>query len=116
MDDLGCPSAPIQLRGVAVSKADKTDSGGPGKPGRAKRRSAKGAVRDPFLVSLGRRVRGMREARESTALTLAGLCNMPPSSLSEIEKGRRNVTVLTLRRLAEASGFEVEIRFIPKSG
>jgi transcriptional regulator with XRE-family HTH domain len=55
---------------------------------------------DAALVLLGRTVREIREHRGLTQQQLADLCGFHRTFIISIEKGRQNVSVSTLIRLA----------------
>lgn len=52
--------------------------------------------------TFGLRLRLAREAREMSQADLAALCNLPPSSISDFEAGRRKPTFSNLYRLTAA--------------
>ena len=63
---------------------------------------------DPkFLASLGSRIKELRLKKDMTQNELAILCNFEKASMSRIESGKTNVTILTLRKISTA--LEVEI-------
>lgn len=55
-----------------------------------------------ILLKIGRRIRQLRKARKLAQDTLALNCNLTQTFVSQIERGKRNVSVLTLWALAEA--------------
>ena len=55
-----------------------------------------------ILKDIGRKIVVLREGRELTQEDLAGLAEMDRSYLSEIENGHKNLSVLSLYKLAEA--------------
>ena len=63
---------------------------------------------DPkFLAALGARIKELRLKKKLTQNELAILCNFEKASLSRIETGKTNMTVLTLRKICVA--LEVDI-------
>lgn len=63
---------------------------------------------DPkFLANLGARIKELRMRKGLTQNELAIQCNFEKASMSRIESGKTNITVLTLRRISKA--LEVEI-------
>jgi len=63
---------------------------------------------DPkFLASLGTRIKELRLRREMTQNELSIQCNFEKASMSRIESGKTNVTVLTLRRISKALDIEI---------
>jgi transcriptional regulator with XRE-family HTH domain len=58
---------------------------------------------DPkFLAALGARIRELRLKKNLTQNELSILCNFEKASMSRIESGQTNITVLTLRRISRA--------------
>ena len=55
-----------------------------------------------ILVKIGKRVRELRKAKRLSQDTLALECNLTQTFLSQIERGKRNISVLTLWALAKA--------------
>ena len=60
-----------------------------------------------FLPLLGGRIKELRVKKEMTQCELAILCNFEKASMSRIESGKTNVTILTLRKICNA--LEVDI-------
>ena len=56
----------------------------------------------------GRNVQMYRKQRHYTQFQLAELCGLNQKYISEIENGKRNVTLRVLNDLAEALGVEVK--------
>ena len=65
----------------------------------------------PWRVELGTRVRALRAEREWSQETLAEKAGIHPTYVSGIERGRRNVSIDILRRLAVAFGLEMRDLF-----
>jgi len=58
---------------------------------------------DPkFLAALGARIRELRLQKDLTQIELAVLCNFEKASMSRIESGQTNVTMLTLKKISKA--------------
>ncbi len=55
-----------------------------------------------FLAALGQKIRMIRLSKKITQHQLARLCNFEKASMSRIESGKTNVTVLTLRKISTA--------------
>lgn len=55
-----------------------------------------------FLLQFGRRIRTLRKERGFSQDQLALECNLTQTYLSQIERGERNASVLTIRTLAKA--------------
>jgi len=62
---------------------------------------------EAFLIDLGKRIRELREAKNLTQLELAVLCGNHAEQIGRIERGKSNVTICTLKKIAEA--LEVKI-------
>lgn len=60
-----------------------------------------------FLVSLGARIKELRIEKNMTQNELAIQCNFEKASMSRIESGKTNITVLTLRKISKA--LEVDV-------
>jgi transcriptional regulator with XRE-family HTH domain len=59
-----------------------------------------------FLISLGKRIRELRKKKELTQNELAMQCNFEKASLSRIEAGKTNLTILTLKKICLALEIE----------
>jgi len=58
---------------------------------------------DPkFLISLGARIRKISSEKNMTQIELATLCEFEKASMSRIETGKTNPTILTLKKISEA--------------
>jgi transcriptional regulator with XRE-family HTH domain len=57
---------------------------------------------DQFLESIGARIKRIRQEKNLTQSKLAELCDFEKASMSRIESGQTNPTILTLRKVSEA--------------
>jgi transcriptional regulator with XRE-family HTH domain len=57
--------------------------------------------------ALGERLRAFRQMRRTSLRATAGLAGISPGFLSELERGRANASIGTLRRIADALGLAV---------
>jgi transcriptional regulator with XRE-family HTH domain len=65
-------------------------------------------MNDPkFLISLGARIKELRLKKAMTQNELAIQCNFEKASMSRIESGKTNITVLTLRKISKALDAEI---------
>lgn len=55
-----------------------------------------------FLAALGGRIRNLRTKKGLSLSELAYLCEFEKASLSRIELGKTNTTILTLRKISKA--------------
>jgi transcriptional regulator with XRE-family HTH domain len=55
-----------------------------------------------FLNSIGARIKELRIKKDMTQHELAIRCNFEKASMSRIESGKTNITVLTLRKISKA--------------
>ncbi len=63
---------------------------------------------DPkFLANLGTRIRELRLKKGMTQNELAIHCNFEKASMSRIESGKTNITVLTLKKISKELGFDI---------
>ena len=60
-----------------------------------------------FLSAIGARIKELRRLKEMTQNDLATQCNFEKASMSRIEAGKTNVTILTLNKISKA--LEVDI-------
>lgn len=60
------------------------------------------SVREPFLVSLGERVRSLRARKGMTRRSLAALSSVSERHLANLELGQGNASILVLRQIAAA--------------
>ena len=52
------------------------------------------------LLNLGSKIREIRRAKGMVQQQLAALCNSEKASLSRIESGKTNATIITLQKIA----------------
>jgi transcriptional regulator with XRE-family HTH domain len=55
-----------------------------------------------ILVTIGSRIKKIRTLKQMTQYELALLCNFEKASMSRIESGKTNVTILTLSKIGRA--------------
>ncbi len=55
-----------------------------------------------FLVSIGSRIKDIRLKKNMTQFELAVRCEFEKASMSRIESGKTNPTVLTLKKISKA--------------
>jgi transcriptional regulator with XRE-family HTH domain len=55
-----------------------------------------------FLMKLGTGIRNIRKQKNISQQQLAGLCAFEKASMSRIESGKINVSVLTLKKISKA--------------
>jgi transcriptional regulator with XRE-family HTH domain len=55
-----------------------------------------------FLIALGKRIKKIRSQKNITQFKLAAMCDFEKASMSRIESGKTNTTVLTLRKISQA--------------
>ena len=61
-----------------------------------------GSFHDQYLKRFGENLKKIREAKGISQRALASSCNVDHSHISRIEKGEKNITVLTILELAGA--------------
>ncbi len=64
------------------------------------------------LIDLGARIVYLRKKKKISQLTLSYLAEVSKTYLSDLERGRRNPSVLVLRRIAEALKVQLADLFI----
>jgi transcriptional regulator with XRE-family HTH domain len=60
--------------------------------------------REQFLISFGTRVRALRQERNLSQEELAHLAGVDRTYVGGIERGERNLSLLNVKRLADALG------------
>lgn len=66
---------------------------------------------DKFISSFGVRLRTLRKARELSQETFADISGLDRSYVGGIERGERNVSLLNIKKLADALEISVEELF-----
>ena len=61
-----------------------------------------------YLKEMGRKIKAARQAKGIYLRDLAPLCNIHYSALCEIETGKRNSHILTLKSIADNLGVDVK--------
>ena len=64
-----------------------------------------------FLATLGGRIRKVRTSKGLSLSELAYMCDFEKASLSRIELGKTNTTVLTLRKICKALDIDISELF-----
>jgi DNA-binding XRE family transcriptional regulator len=68
----------------------------------------------PEYIEFGARIRELRLARHMSQERLAEVAGLDRSYMSHVETGRRNVTLMTIRRLAVALKVEPSVLLVPR--
>ena len=63
---------------------------------------------DIFLKEMGSKIRAARNAKKMSLQTLANLTSVNISNLSFLERGRRNLHILTLKSIADVLNVDVK--------
>ena len=61
-----------------------------------------------YLKAMGARIRAARKAKGIYLRDLGNMCNIHFGALSEIETGKRNSHILTLKSIADVFGVDVK--------
>ena len=61
-----------------------------------------------YLIEMGKKIKAAREAKGLYLRDLGKLCNIHYGAICEIEKGKRNAHILTLKNLADK--LKVDVR------
>ena len=61
-----------------------------------------------YLIEMGKRIRSIRRAKGISMRKLVEICPLHKSSISEIENGKRDSHILTLKMLADI--LEVDVK------
>lgn len=61
-----------------------------------------GSFHEEYLKKFGENLKKIREAKGFSQRSLASSCNVDHSHISRIEKGEKNITVLTILELSSA--------------
>ncbi len=62
-----------------------------------------------FLIEMGKKIKSAREAKGLYLQDLGKLCNLHYGAICEIEAGKRNSHILTLKSIADV--LEVEVNY-----
>ncbi|MBL0104765.1 MAG: helix-turn-helix transcriptional regulator [Bacteroidetes bacterium] len=68
--------------------------------------------KDKFLIEMGKRIRKKRIEKNMSQIELASACEFEKASMSRIESGQINTTVLTLLKISNALGVHISELFI----
>jgi putative transcriptional regulator len=60
-----------------------------------------------LLISIGNRIRSLREEKGISQQDLAALCNFEKANMRRIEAGRTNPTIYTLHKISQALGINL---------
>ena len=60
-----------------------------------------------FLASLGARIRELRQGKDMKQTELAMQCDFEKATMSRIEAGKSNITILTLKKISNALDIEI---------
>ena len=60
-----------------------------------------------FLTRLGARIKALRVTKEMTQNDLANQCDFEKASMSRIEAGKTNITILTLHKISIALNIDI---------
>ena len=66
---------------------------------------------EDLLVRLGKRIRKLRQERTWTQVEMAEQIGIDRSFLADVERGRRNISVLNLELIAEGLGVSLSRLF-----
>ena len=69
---------------------------------------------EQFLVQLGSRIKQIRSEKKMSQVNLAAKCDFEKASMSRIESGKTNSTILTLRKISDA--LEVTVADLFRAG
>jgi len=70
------------------------------------------ASRDPACAAIGREIKRVRKEGYLSQQALAQKAGISQQLLSRIERGKENISLITLKKISVALGRKVEIRFI----
>jgi transcriptional regulator with XRE-family HTH domain len=66
---------------------------------------------EEFLISLGKRIKIARAEKNIKQAELASMCNFEKASMSRLEAGKANPTILTLLKVSKALDLPVSFFF-----
>lgn len=75
-------------------------------------RKSKAVIRDETCEALGKAVRKIRIEEALSQKELAQKAGISQQLVSRIEKGKENISLITLKKISEALGRSVEINFV----
>jgi transcriptional regulator with XRE-family HTH domain len=67
---------------------------------------------EQFLLKLGGRIKHIRSEKKMSQVNLAAKCDFEKASMSRIESGKTNSTILTLRKISDALDIDVSDLFL----
>lgn len=67
---------------------------------------------EQFLLKLGSRIKHIRSEKKMSQVNLAAKCDFEKASMSRIESGKTNSTILTLRKISDALEVDVSDLFL----
>jgi transcriptional regulator with XRE-family HTH domain len=62
---------------------------------------------EQFLLALGSRIKQIRAEKKMSQINLAAKCDFEKASMSRIESGKTNSTILTLKKISNALDVDV---------
>jgi transcriptional regulator with XRE-family HTH domain len=74
-------------------------------------KNSKNMGNEEFLVALGSRIKAIRAEKKMSQINLAAKCDFEKASMSRIESGKTNSTILTLRKISNALDVDVSDLF-----
>ncbi len=110
-DDLSAPSDD-----ALPSDPEATTAKGTEAAARAGRAASREDADEAFLVELGQRVRRMRALRGMSRKVLAKVSGISERYIAQLEGGQGNVSIMLLRRVAEAIGAPLEDLVVADEG
>ncbi|WP_328187439.1 helix-turn-helix domain-containing protein [Marinobacter sp. OP 3.4] len=67
---------------------------------------------EQFLIDFGERVRELRKEKGLTQENVARLCGFQRPYLSDVERGRRNISAKNMSRLAATLGVDLKLELM----
>ncbi len=67
---------------------------------------------EQFLIDFGRRVRNLRKGKGLTQETVAQMCGFQRPYLSDVERGRRNISAKNMNILATTLGADLQLNLV----
>ena len=71
---------------------------------------------DDFCLEIGQRLKALRQQKKLTQAILSKKLNIPQQMISRIEGGKENISLLTLRKIADELGAKVSLEESRPSG